>query len=142
MHLLFIALFKIICHNQFVYIVFIVGLNLGNFHRSRRILGVDITTNDPQTVTEAILLSETTEDPTNAANNEPKNCTKAAILELPSDGLTRDERKHGWIVVHIVLACYCFLFLAAICDDYFVPSIQSICSGKYSAFFITSWSHG
>ncbi|XP_036338589.1 sodium/potassium/calcium exchanger 4-like [Rhagoletis pomonella] len=55
------------------------------------------------------------------------NCTPAAILEFPSDGLTRTQRQHGWIVLHILLALYCFWLLAVICDDYFLPAIELIC---------------
>lgn len=51
------------------------------------------------------------------------------ILELPSDGLTREQRQKGWIAIHIALACYCFWLIATICDDYFVPAIEGICSG-------------
>ncbi|TMW47651.1 hypothetical protein DOY81_007263 [Sarcophaga bullata] len=56
------------------------------------------------------------------------NCTKPSILAFPSDGLTRDERRHGWIIVHMVLMFYGFWFLASICDDYLVPSIEQICA--------------
>lgn len=95
----------------------------GDVYRSRSILSVDQT--------ESFVPSTTTEEPLNDTKiNGHKNCANAAILELPSDGLTRDERKQGWIIIHIALACYCFWFLAIICDDYFVPAIQSICSGK------------
>lgn len=64
-----------------------------------------------------------------------KNCTKAAILELPPDGLTRTERQHGWIMIHVLLACYCFWFLATICNEYFVPAIEAMCSSKLNALF-------
>ncbi|XP_028900222.2 sodium/potassium/calcium exchanger 4-like [Zeugodacus cucurbitae] len=55
------------------------------------------------------------------------NCTAPAILEFPTDGLTRAERQHGWITLHILLALYCFWLLAVICDDYFLPAIELIC---------------
>nr|XP_013189238.1 unnamed protein product [Amyelois transitella] len=56
-----------------------------------------------------------------------KNCTPAAILEFPSDGLSRAQRQHGFIVVHCVLAVYCFLLLGTVCEQYFVPAIDMIC---------------
>lgn len=56
-----------------------------------------------------------------------RNCTPAAIFEFPSDGFTREERKHGWITVHLLIACYCFWLLAIVCDDYFVPAIELMC---------------
>lgn len=66
-----------------------------------------------------------------------KNCNKPAILELPSDGFTRKERQQGWIIIHLLLACYFFWLLATICDDYFVPAIEAMCCSKlfFSIFF-------
>nr|CAI5827521.1 unnamed protein product [Callosobruchus analis] len=61
------------------------------------------------------------------AVRKAENCTPAAILEFPPDGLTREQRKHGWILLHCVLACYCFTLLAIVCDDYFVPAIKKFC---------------
>ncbi|XP_014366517.2 sodium/potassium/calcium exchanger 3 [Papilio machaon] len=56
------------------------------------------------------------------------NCTPAAILEFPSDGLTRMQRKSGFVVVHCALAVYCCVLLAAVCEDYFVPAIEMLCA--------------
>uniref|UniRef100_A0ABK9NGX8 Sodium/calcium exchanger membrane region domain-containing protein n=1 Tax=Glossina morsitans morsitans TaxID=37546 RepID=A0ABK9NGX8_GLOMM len=56
-------------------------------------------------------------------------CTMAAILQFPEDGLTRPQRLHGWIIVHIVLTVYGFWILAIVCDDYLIPCIQKICKG-------------
>nr|XP_034839557.1 sodium/potassium/calcium exchanger 4-like [Maniola hyperantus] len=56
-----------------------------------------------------------------------ENCTPPAILEFPSDGLNRFQRQHGLILVHCVLAVYCFLLLGIVCEDYFVPSIEILC---------------
>ncbi|XP_026759569.1 sodium/potassium/calcium exchanger 3-like [Galleria mellonella] len=56
-----------------------------------------------------------------------RNCTPAAILEFPPDGLTRSQRQHGFILVHCLLAVYCFLLLGAVCEQYFVPVIDMIC---------------
>lgn len=60
----------------------------------------------------------------------PLNCTEPAIDEFPADGFTRRQRRGGWITLHILFACYCFWFLAIICDDYFVPAIESMCASK------------
>ncbi|CAH2034279.1 unnamed protein product, partial [Iphiclides podalirius] len=57
----------------------------------------------------------------------PRNCTKPAILEFPSDGLTRAQRKSGFVLVHCLLAVYCFLLLGSVCEQYFVPAIEIIC---------------
>ncbi|XP_049885511.1 sodium/potassium/calcium exchanger 3-like [Pectinophora gossypiella] len=60
-------------------------------------------------------------------SKEGRNCTPAAILEFPPDGFTRSQRQHGFIVVHCVLAVYCFLLLGSVCEQYFVPAIEIIC---------------
>ncbi|XP_050360489.1 sodium/potassium/calcium exchanger 3-like isoform X1 [Nymphalis io] len=56
-----------------------------------------------------------------------ENCTPPAILEFPSDGLTRFHRQHGFILIHCLLAVYCFLLLGTVCEQYFVPAIEIIC---------------
>ncbi|XP_073954149.1 sodium/potassium/calcium exchanger 5-like isoform X2 [Choristoneura fumiferana] len=61
------------------------------------------------------------------AVTEKPNCTSAAILEFPSDGFTRIQRQHGFVVIHCVLAIYCFLLLGTVCEQYFVPAIDIIC---------------
>uniref|UniRef100_V5I968 Sodium/potassium/calcium exchanger 4 n=1 Tax=Anoplophora glabripennis TaxID=217634 RepID=V5I968_ANOGL len=53
--------------------------------------------------------------------NVTPNCTPAAINEFPPDGFTRQQRQHGFVVLHALLACYLFTLLAIVCDDYFVP---------------------
>ncbi|KAG5330751.1 NCKX5 protein, partial [Acromyrmex charruanus] len=59
--------------------------------------------------------------------NDSFNCTPPAIKEFPPDGLTRQQRQAGFIIIHFVIAIYLFLLLAIVCDDYFVPSIKKIC---------------
>ncbi|XP_063709583.1 sodium/potassium/calcium exchanger 4-like [Culicoides brevitarsis] len=61
-------------------------------------------------------------------NHQRIDCNPPAIDEFPPDGFTRKQRKKGWLTVHILLTLYCFWFLAIICDDYFVPAIESLCS--------------
>uniref|UniRef100_A0A1A9W8U4 Sodium/calcium exchanger membrane region domain-containing protein n=1 Tax=Glossina brevipalpis TaxID=37001 RepID=A0A1A9W8U4_9MUSC len=61
---------------------------------------------------------------------KPNQCTNAAILQFPGDGLSRAQRLQGWIIVHIVLTVYGFWFLAIVCNDYLIPCIQQICEGK------------
>ncbi|KAH9628037.1 hypothetical protein HF086_018012 [Spodoptera exigua] len=58
---------------------------------------------------------------------EERNCTPAAILEFPSDGLSRYQRQHGYIAIHCILAIYCFFLLGTVCEQYFVPAIEMIC---------------
>lgn len=59
--------------------------------------------------------------------NVTKNCTAAAINEFPPDGFTRDQRQDGFIILHALLACYLFVMLATVCDDYFVPAVKKFC---------------
>ncbi|KAL1498367.1 hypothetical protein ABEB36_009177 [Hypothenemus hampei] len=63
--------------------------------------------------------------------NSSGNCTPAAINEFPSDGLTREQRQQGWVIIHVILACYLFVFLAVVCDDYFVPCIKKLCDSLH-----------
>lgn len=108
--------------NYFVFVFFsFEPLTESNVHRSRNILGLVETENQTESNTATV----------DATNHAHKNCNEPAIFEIPSDGFTREQRQHGWIAVHAVLAIYCFWFLATICDDYFVPCIQSICSCKF-----------
>lgn len=116
---------------------------VGESHRSRNLLGLndsiigDSINNNQSTEWPALDLTRsinsTNRSTTNVSSEHAvqTNCTQAAILELPSDGLTRAERQRGWIVIHLLLACYCFWLLATICDDYFVPAIETMCSCEY-----------
>ncbi|KAH1013813.1 hypothetical protein HUJ04_002751 [Dendroctonus ponderosae] len=65
--------------------------------------------------------------PSTLSWNESRNCTPAALNEFPSDGLTREQRQHGWVIIHVIVVCYLFIFLAVVCDDYFVPCIKKLC---------------
>ncbi|KAF5272188.1 hypothetical protein FQA39_LY01270 [Lamprigera yunnana] len=57
-------------------------------------------------------------------NNQ--NCTPAAINEFPPDGFTKEQRKSGWIALHVFFTIYSFIILSTVCDAYFVPAIQLI----------------
>ncbi|KAK4879199.1 hypothetical protein RN001_007345 [Aquatica leii] len=62
---------------------------------------------------------------------EDVNCTPPAIDEFPSDGLTREQRQKGWVLIHVFLSCYAFVLLAIVCDDFFVPAIKKLCDGLH-----------
>lgn len=38
-------------------------------------------------------------------------------------------RKHGGLLLHVLVAVYTFLGLAIVCDEYFVASLDRICEG-------------
>ncbi|CAK9805480.1 Sodium/potassium/calcium exchanger 5 [Anthophora quadrimaculata] len=86
-----------------------------------------ISSNPTDTRLRKLLQIGPTTDHTEPGENETYNCTPPAIKEFPSDGLTPQQRKSGFIVIHFVIAIYMFLLLAIVCDDFFVPSIKKIC---------------
>lgn len=99
---------------------------------NRKLLGINETTFvGNETISEVITEVTIINDEITTVTSKPvKNCTRAAILEFPSDGLNRSQRRHGWIAFHILIACYCFWLLAIVCDDYFVPAIGIMCFSK------------
>ncbi|XP_064206232.1 sodium/potassium/calcium exchanger 3-like [Anguilla rostrata] len=50
----------------------------------------------------------------------------APIEEFPEDIFTKEQRKHGAVLLHVLCAIYMFYGLAIVCDDYFVPSLEKI----------------
>lgn len=58
-----------------------------------------------------------------------------AFLNLTHDEFNQQKQnmiqneKKIRIVIHVVLACYCFWMLAIICDEYFIASIHIFCQG-------------
>ena len=56
-----------------------------------------------------------------------QNCVKPSIDDFPDDFMTQNQRlKQGGVVIHFLLAIYMFGALAAVCDDYFIPSLEQI----------------
>ncbi|KAM6149333.1 sodium/potassium/calcium exchanger 1 [Erethizon dorsatum] len=46
--------------------------------------------------------------------------------EYPPDLFSMEERRQGWVVLHIFGMMYVFVALAIVCDEYFVPSLGVI----------------
>ncbi|XP_043933916.1 sodium/potassium/calcium exchanger 1-like [Protopterus annectens] len=46
--------------------------------------------------------------------------------EYPEDLFTIEQRRRGWVVLHIFGMVYVFVALAIVCDEYFVPSLGVI----------------
>jgi len=42
---------------------------------------------------------------------------------------TMKQLRSGYILLHVFGICYCFMGLAIICDDYFEPSLEALCTG-------------
>ncbi|KAG7190653.1 hypothetical protein KM043_006735 [Ampulex compressa] len=55
------------------------------------------------------------------------NCAPPAIEQFPEPLMGPSARKHGGLIIHILVAIYTFLGLAIVCDDYFVSSLDRIC---------------
>lgn len=58
------------------------------------------------------------------------NCSAPAIEQFPQPLMGPETRKHGGLIIHILVAIYTFLGLAIVCDDYFVSSLDRICEGE------------
>ncbi|XP_029667094.1 probable sodium/potassium/calcium exchanger CG1090 [Formica exsecta] len=55
------------------------------------------------------------------------NCSAPAIEQFPQPLMGPEARKHGGLIIHVLVAIYTFLGLAIVCDDYFVSSLDRIC---------------
>ncbi|BET00145.1 Sodium/calcium exchanger protein [Nesidiocoris tenuis] len=60
---------------------------------------------------------------------ETENCTVVEHdkSDFPEDLFTTEERQHGAIVLHVLCGLYCFIVIAFVCNDYFLPSVDCIC---------------
>ncbi|KAG5853126.1 sodium/potassium/calcium exchanger 3 [Anguilla anguilla] len=58
--------------------------------------------------------------------NHTIDLPRAAIHEFPQDIFTKEQRRHGAVLLHVLCAIYMFYALALVCDDYFVPSLEKI----------------
>lgn len=56
-----------------------------------------------------------------------ENCSPPAIEQFPRPLMGPEARKHGGLIIHVLVAVYTFLGLAIVCDDYFVSSLDRIC---------------
>jgi hypothetical protein len=52
-----------------------------------------------------------------------------SIDDFPPDFFTNEQRRHGAVVFHFLVAFYGFVFIAFVCNDYFLPSVFCICLG-------------
>ncbi|XP_028131192.1 probable sodium/potassium/calcium exchanger CG1090 [Diabrotica virgifera virgifera] len=71
----------------------------------------------------------TTEKPTTnkPSSNDTDDCTPPAIKQFPHPIMSPGARRHGGLIIHIIVAVYMFLGLAIVCDEYFVASLDRIC---------------
>lgn len=52
------------------------------------------------------------------------NCTPAAVEQFPRPMFSIEQRRHGWLLAHIIVAVFMFASLSTLCEDYFVPAIE------------------
>ncbi|CAH1170378.1 unnamed protein product, partial [Phaedon cochleariae] len=58
---------------------------------------------------------------------DEEDCTPPAIRQFPHPLMSPKTRRHGGLIIHIIVAAYMFLGLAIVCDEYFVASLDRIC---------------
>ncbi|CAH1112553.1 unnamed protein product [Psylliodes chrysocephalus] len=61
------------------------------------------------------------------SNETEDECTPPAIKQFPHPIMGPSTRKHGGLIIHVLVAMYMFLGLAIVCDEYFVASLDRIC---------------
>ncbi|XP_061773106.1 sodium/potassium/calcium exchanger 1-like [Nerophis ophidion] len=105
------------------------------------------TTPEPHTVTTSPNTTDKAETPPGATTNrtivhcifvppepkeEPPNTpspptdTPHVKGEYPEDLFSVEERRQGWVVLHILGMVYMFVSLAIVCDEFFVPALGVI----------------
>ncbi|XP_045473131.1 probable sodium/potassium/calcium exchanger CG1090 [Harmonia axyridis] len=66
--------------------------------------------------------------PTVSNDTEPsQKCTTPAIEQFPRPLMDNSTRRHGGLIIHLLVAIYTFFGLAIVCDEYFVASLDRIC---------------
>jgi hypothetical protein len=68
-------------------------------------------------------------DPTTASNHNKSKvlCYPPDIEQFPKGVFDQSDRLKGAVIIHFLIALYMFVGLAIVCDEYFVPSLSSIC---------------
>ena len=58
-------------------------------------------------------------------------CRNRTIDEFPPDFFTLEQKRHGGVIIHILITIYLFAAVAIVCDEYFVHSLNRISKGSY-----------
>ncbi|XP_066052316.1 sodium/potassium/calcium exchanger 1 [Chamaea fasciata] len=70
---------------------------------------------------------DTTPQQENASESSPgEKPPQESKGEYPQDLFSVEERRQGWVVLHIFGMMYVFVALAIVCDEYFVPALGVI----------------
>uniref|UniRef100_A0A2S2R4K3 Sodium/potassium/calcium exchanger 5 n=1 Tax=Sipha flava TaxID=143950 RepID=A0A2S2R4K3_9HEMI len=85
-----------------------------------------------ETVTDnftATIVTEENDTSTSYGFGNSSTCENASrsIDDFPPDFFTNEQRRHGAVVFHFLVAFYGFVFIAFVCNDYFLPSVFCIC---------------
>ncbi|XP_013103436.1 probable sodium/potassium/calcium exchanger CG1090 [Stomoxys calcitrans] len=56
-----------------------------------------------------------------------ENCTPPAIEQFPPTLMGPWLRRHGGLIIHVLVAVFTFFGLAIVCDEYFVASLDRLC---------------
>lgn len=74
------------------------------------------------------------------SNSSTVKCENVSrsIDDFPPDFFTDDQRRHGAVVFHFLVAFYGFVFIAFVCNDYFLPSVFCICLGTSHTYYFTN----
>ncbi|KAL2077387.1 hypothetical protein ACEWY4_026891 [Coilia grayii] len=62
----------------------------------------------------------------NERENQTATTPKSAIHDFPEDVFSKEQRRHGAVLLHVLCAVYMFYALAIVCDVYFVPALEKI----------------
>ncbi|NXK93870.1 NCKX1 protein, partial [Formicarius rufipectus] len=82
---------------------------------------------DPEPAVPVTTPVDTTTQPDNASGSHPaEKPPYESKGEYPQDLFSVEERRQGWVVLHIFGMMYVFVALAIVCDEYFVPALGVI----------------
>lgn len=82
---------------------------------------------DPEPVVPVTTSVGTTPQQENASESSPdEKPPYESKGEYPQDLFSVEERRQGWVVLHIFGIMYVFVALAIVCDEYFVPALGVI----------------
>ncbi|CAN8187365.1 unnamed protein product [Coccothraustes coccothraustes] len=82
---------------------------------------------DPEPAVPVTASAGTTPQQENASESSPdEKPPYESKGEYPQDLFSVEERRQGWVVLHIFGMMYVFVALAIVCDEYFVPALGVI----------------
>ncbi|GFG35535.1 hypothetical protein Cfor_08271, partial [Coptotermes formosanus] len=57
-----------------------------------------------------------------------QRCVNSSASDFPDDLFTFAQKQTGALILHFLLAFYCFAVIAIVCNDYFLSSVDCICT--------------